>query len=237
MEFKPGSEVVHHIVTFALAPGGQFDLTNRKLLGRIAPGTNAQRYDPGYGFLLKPGSKMGFAMHYHKESGPGTGQWDSTQMGITFHEKPVIHPVDVSAIQHGGFEIPPYHSDWVVGGARTFEDDVVLLDVFPHMHLRGKSAKYTAFYPDGTSEILLDVPSYDYNWQTAYEFDTYKQLPAGTRLEWQITYDNSLEASEARGVDPSRAIRFGGPTTDEMDLGFFTYAMAEPNKQPPPADF
>lgn len=234
LEFKPGSEVVHHIVTFILSPDEELDLQNRKMLGRIAPGTDPQSYDPGYGFLLKPGSKMVFAMHYHKESGPGTGAWDSSQMAIKFHDKPVTHPVDISAIQHGDFEIPPLHPNWRVGGSQTFDEDFILLDLFPHMHLRGKSAKYTAFYPDGTSEELLDVERYDYNWQTAYEYDEYRQMPAGTRIEWEITYDNSEANAEARGINPNRAVRFGGPTTEEMDLGFFSYALAEPHKTPAP---
>lgn len=232
LEFKPGSEVVHHIVTFILDPDDKTNLQNRKLLGRIAPGTDPQTYDPGYGFLLKPGSKMAFAMHYHKETGPGTGVWDSSQMAIKFHDEEVVHPVDISAIQNGDFEIPPYHSSWRVGGSRVFEEDFILLDLFPHMHLRGKSAKYTAFYPDGENEVLLDVERYDYNWQTAYEYKDYKRMPAGTRIEWDIIYDNSEENAAKNGVNPARAIRFGGPTTDEMDLGFFTYALAEPHKMP-----
>lgn len=232
MEFKAGSEVVHHIVTFAVAPGETLQLDNRKMLGRIAPGTDPQRYDDGFGFLLQPESTMYFAMHYHKETGPGTGAWDRSQMGIKFHDKPVIHPVDISAIAHGDFEVPPYHPKWKVGGAHVFDEDFILVDLMPHMHLRGSSAKYTAYYPDGGTEVLLNVPNYDYNWQTGYEYKEYKRMPKGTRIEWEITYDNSPEHAELVGVDPSKAVRFGGPTTDEMDLGFFTYALQEPNKMP-----
>jgi hypothetical protein len=39
----------------------------------------------------------------------------------------------------------------------------------PHMHVRGKDMTYTAFYPDGTSEVLLRVPKYDFNWQITYD--------------------------------------------------------------------
>ena len=40
-----------------------------------------------------------------------------------------------------------------------------MLALFPHMHLRGKAFRYTAIYPDGKQEMLLDVPHYDFNWQ------------------------------------------------------------------------
>lgn len=102
------------------------------------------------------------------------------------------------------------------------------------MHLRGSSAKYTAYYPDGTNEVLLDVPEYDYNWQTGYEYAKYKHFPAGTRIEWELTYDNSAERAAEAGFDNNRAIRFGGPTTDEMDLGWLTWTYVEEGKWPEP---
>ena len=38
----------------------------------------------------------------------------------------------------------------------------------PHMHLRGKDMTYTAIYPDGRSEVVLQVPKFDFGWQTDY---------------------------------------------------------------------
>ena len=40
-----------------------------------------------------------------------------------------------------------------------------------------------------------------------------------------MVYDNSKENAERVGFNPARAIRFGGPTTDEMDLGWYTYSV------------
>jgi hypothetical protein len=169
-------------------------------------------------------------MHYHKEAGPGTAVLDSSQMGIKFHEKdvPVEHPIEISTIAHGAFEIPPFAKDWRVGASRTFNEDTLLLSMMPHMHLRGKSAKYTAYYPDGTTEVLLDVPVYDFNWQSFYEYPEPKLIPAGTRIEMDLVYDNSQEKADLIGFDASRAIRFGGPTTDEMDLAWITIAPKAP---------
>ena len=47
------------------------------------------------------------------------------------------------------------------------------------MHLRGKSFTYMAHYPDGRDEILLSVPSYDFNWQSVYRLAEPKPLPSG----------------------------------------------------------
>lgn len=232
VEFRPGSEVLHHIVAAALLPGDEENLAKQIVFGRIAPGTNAQVYEDGYGFELRPDTTISFSMHYHKEAGPGTGVWDQSQMAIRFSDVSVTRPVVITSLRHTGFEIPPHTSKWTVGSAMIFEEDFQLIDFMPHMHLRGSSARYTAFYPDGTSEILLDVPRYDYNWQTAYEYATYKTMPGGTRIELELTFDNSPERGERAGVNPDRAIRFGGPTTDEMDLGFLSYALVEEGKRP-----
>ena len=224
LEFKPGSQVVHHIIAYGMSPEMGEGRPERGMLGGMAPGTDPARYPEGYGLLLKPGTTVVFAMHYHKEAGPGTGEFDSSQMGLKFHDGPVKHKLRVDSISYGRFEIPPHHGNWEVGMARTFKTDTTVIDLMPHMHIRGKAAKYVAFYPDGTEEVLLDVPVYDFNWQTSYEFKEPKLLPAGTRVEVQMWFDNSADRAAFTEINPSRTIRFGGPTTDEMDLGWITYS-------------
>ena len=94
--------------------------------------------------------------------------------------------------------------------------------------LRGKAAFYQAVYPDGRRESLLDVPAYDFNWQTNYVLKEPKMLPAGTRIEVKMVYDNSAENAERVGFNPAREVRNGGPTTDEMAIGFIDYCLTEP---------
>lgn len=225
LEFLPGSQAVHHIIAYARAPGEEGDRT-RGMLAGMAPGTDAATFPDGYGILLKKGSKITFQMHYHKEAGAGTGCWDQSEMALVFCDEPV-KPVRIESIAHGAFEIPPNVSNWKVGGSRILENETIVLAWMPHMHLRGIAAKYDAYYPDGTHETLLDVKKYDFNWQTSYEYAEPKRLPAGTRLEMQLWYDNSSERAEAIGFNANRAVKFGGPTTDEMDLAWFTFSEVE----------
>ncbi len=231
LEFKAGSKVVHHIIGYAYAPGSKIQ-TDRGMLGGIAPGNDPDHYPDGYGLLLKKGSKFVFAMHYHKEKGPGTGVWDVSKAAIKFHAKPVKHQLHIDAIGNHDFEIPPGHPNWEVGSARVFDKDTTIMDLMPHMHVRGKDAKYVAFYPDGTQETLLYVPRYDFNWQTGYEFKTPKKIPAGTRIEVTMHFDNSK--GNAANPDSSVPVHFGGPTTDEMMLGWLTYCSTDPEKDEKP---
>ena len=92
------------------------------------------------------------------------------------------------------------------------------------MHLRGKDMMYTAYYPDGTSELLLSVPQYDFNWQNTYDYVEPKLMPAGTRIHCVGHFDNSPQ--NPANPDPSKTIRFGPQTWDEMFIGYFNYTTA-----------
>ena len=89
----------------------------------------------------------------------------------------------------------------------------------PHMHVRGKDMLYTAVYPDGTSEVLLNVPRYDFNWQITYELAKPKLLPKGTKVEVVAHYDNS--AGNKYNPDPTKEVKWGDQTWEEMMIGFW----------------
>ena len=66
--------------------------------------------------------------------------------------------------------------------------------------------------------------------RSQYEFKDLKQIPAGTRIEFDMRFDNNEEQAAIAGINPNRAVKFGGPTTDEMDLGWYTFATAKPSE-------
>jgi hypothetical protein len=125
--------------------------------------------------------------------------------------------------------IPPRAANYQIEAFHTFRRDTLLLSLFPHMHLRGKSFRYEATYPDGTKEVLLDVPRYDFNWQQTYELAEPKLLPKGTRVRCIAHYDNSPE--NIANPNPDRIVHWGEQTWDEMLMGFMDYT--EPGTDPP----
>jgi hypothetical protein len=78
-------------------------------------------------------------------------------------------------------------------------------------------------YPDGRTETLLDVPRYDFNWQTYYLFASPLAMPRGTRIEASAWYDNSPR--NAANPDPTRLVRWGEQTWDEMQYTGITYTV------------
>ena len=223
MEFRPGSDVVHHIVIFTNDRRESLGFA-QGMLGGMGPGTDATMFPEGYGRRLRAGSTIMFNMHYHKEPGPGTATYDQSEIAFVFHDQPIEHEVHWGAVGTMAFEIPPYTDNHEVVAEEVLEHDITLFAVFPHTHLRGKASRMTAIHADGREELLLDVPSYDFDWQTNYIYKEPRQLPAGTRLRVQMWYDNSKARAELAGIDPSRTVRWGQPTTDEMMYGFIDYA-------------
>lgn len=239
IEFRPGSKVVHHggARVQPLDKNGKpvvDPISGGKIIG-TAPGDGPDVWPEGYGKLVRRGSRIIFNIHYHKEKGAGTGAWDQSMIAIKWHTNPVKYVVRAAGISSRGWEIPPQHNNWRVGATRTFEQDSMLINLMPHMHLRGKAARYDAVYPNGARETLLDVPGYDYNWQMTYTFKKPKFIPAGTRLEVSMWFNNSSENSAA--PDPDRPIGFGSMTVDEMNIGWTEYANATPIEDLLKADF
>lgn len=219
VEFRPGGPVVHHIIA--------------RPFGGIAPGNDPTVHHDGFGTLVKPGTTIRWNMHYHKEPGPGTGTWDRSSVALRFYPKDYKPDYVMQSASMGkfDFEIPPGDSNYVATTNHKFERDSLLLGYTPHMHLRGKAARYVAKYPDGTEEVLLDVPRYDFNWQTHYKYHAGgKKIPAGTEIELTMAWDNS--ADNPANPDPTETVVYGGPTTSEMMFGFVSYADAEPGYNP-----
>jgi len=140
----------------------------------------------------------------------------------------VKHVVSSTAIGNLSLEIPPGAENHRVGGVTTLKNDTLIIALWPHAHLRATAARYVAVYPDGHRELLLDVPRYDQGWQVTYKYREPKLLPKGTRIEVAMTYDNTTARAAKKQFDATRRVFYGPRTQDEMMLGFFEFAPAQP---------
>src|SRR5262249_41020175 len=74
-------------------------------------------------------------------------------------------------------------------------------------------------YPSGETATLLSVPKYDFNWQLGYELEKPMVLPKGTRIECTAHFDNSI--NNPHNPDPTKAVKWGDQTWEEMMIGWF----------------
>ncbi len=245
-EAKPGSlETVHHILVFVLPPdkqprdlgegaprgrrgggrrggGGGGDeagaLTNGNLIAAYAPGANALFNEDGKTAVhVKAGSKLVFQMHYTPNGYP---QEDLSYVGFRYTDPSTVeNEARSSAVLNTFFSIPAGANDYSVTAEKVFDYDSLIVNMSPHLHTRGKAFRYELFYPDGTNEVILDVPQYDFNWQTTYQLAEPKKIPKGTKLVCTAWWDNSEE--NLSNPDPTKVVTWGEQTFEEMMIGFF----------------
>lgn len=221
---KPGNRgVVHHIILLTHAPGGRGKNSSVSVpsgfLTATAPGAAPMLLPEGMAKFVPAGSKLIFQMHYTPNGSP---QSDRSSVGLMFADaKSIKKPVTTLAVETQMLLIPPKVADYKQEAWQTFRKDTVLLSLFPHMHVRGKSFRYEAQYPDGTRETLLDVPRYDFAWQQTYEFAKPKLLPKGTKMRCIAHYDNS--SGNVSNPNPNALVHWGEQTWDEMLMGFMDY--------------
>ncbi|MBC8356580.1 MAG: redoxin domain-containing protein [Planctomycetes bacterium] len=227
-ECRPGNRaVVHHIIVAVGSPKQAGKRVHGDLssdwLSATAPGARPLILPDGLAKRVPAGSRLVFQMHYTPN---GTEQEDLSSIGLIFADsKTVKREVVTQKAAQPRFQIPAGADNHEVIAKTTFKQDTLMLAMFPHMHLRGKSFRYTVTYPDKSEEILLDVPHYDFNWQNSYEFKEPKLMPAGTKLTCVAHYDNS--AANLANPDPSTAVRWGDQTWEEMMIGYFDMVLAD----------
>ncbi len=230
-EIMPGNRAVLHHCNIYLQPPGIDDPEDLRSQGKLgsyaltvtAPGTPPMILPDGMAKRIPAGWRIVFVLHYQSI---GSVQKDQTRLGLTFADpKTVRQEVAMQLMFDLELSIPPGVRDHSVSRTWAINRDVELLSLFPHMHLRGKSFRYELIHPDGSEEVLLDVPRWDFNWQHRYVFATPRRVMAGSQLRCAAVYDNS--ADNPANPDPSATVRAGTQSWDEMFNGYFDVALAD----------
>lgn len=215
--------VVHHVIVAVNLEGRRVHGVDSEWLAACAPGSPPMQLPEGYAKLLPAGAELIFQLHYTPN---GTPQEDISSVGFKFVDPETVRKVvGTQEIINQRFRIPARADNHEVVARKRIHNDAILLTLFPHMHLRGKSFRYEAKYPDGSVEILLDVPQYDFNWQNSYIFEEPKRLPKGTVITCTAHFDNSK--NNIANPNPRKSVRWGDQTFEEMMIGYFDMALAD----------
>ncbi len=208
-------------VPFTSQPGddGGVGAQGETLTG-YGPGAIPEILAPGQAKLIKAGSDLVFQLHYQTNGKPGR---DRSRVGLILAREKPRQRVMMLAAANVRFSIPPGDADFRLDARLTLHAEATLVYLLPHMHLRGKSFEFRLVYPDGKRETLLVVPHYDFDWQLTYYLDHPRRLPKDTVIECTAHYDNS--PNNAKNPNPSKSVRFGAQSSDEMMIGFFEVAV------------
>lgn len=237
--------VVHHMNAFVRPPGSSYvasvpkgqlyvasgtersfrhpnerELDRRELLLGYEPGYRPIAWGPRQGKLIRKGSDIVFEIHF---TANGKAVVDHSELGIYFAKKPPQERLVTITPADSKLAIPPGDANYRSFVWAELTSEAKLISLQPHMHLRGKAYRIEAVFPDGRRDVLIEVPRYDFNWQTTYFLKEPMTLPKGTKLECTGWFDNS--ANNAANPDPTKMIAWGDQSWEEMNVGFMEIAF------------
>ncbi|MCE9605401.1 MAG: redoxin domain-containing protein [Planctomycetia bacterium] len=245
LELLPGNRrVVHHMQAFLISKKQRPADTTKPLsgafmmakvngyggkdcwrIGSYTPGDqySARTFAPDEGVHFPAGFDLVFEIHYTSIDEDAT---DRSSVGIVWRKNsqpPAKLIADQLFLRPRNIDIEPHAPHTRTEWLPYFKQNVLLIDVRPHMHLRGGDAQLTVVYPDGREELLVVVPAFDFNWQRRYLFREPVRLPAGSTLKFVGHWDNTR--LNPNNPNPESRVLFGEESTDEMSNLGVTYRV------------
>jgi mono/diheme cytochrome c family protein len=193
------------------------------LLAGYAPGMNQAKWPTGTVKKIPASSKLVFQLHYSTFLGVKAEERDRSSVGLVFAKKPLERELKTHGIANHYFKIPAGAENHKATACWTAPENLHIVTFMPHLHMRGKSMEFKAFYPDGRSEVICNVPNYDFNWQIVYYAKNPVAIPKGTKIVVTTVWDNSTK--NKFNPDPKKDIRWGDPTYEEMTIGWIDYTL------------
>lgn len=214
-------EVVHHVIVKVYKKGtavSDRDEGSDGFFAAYVPGNSYRVLPNGFAKRLPAGAKIGFQIHYTPN---GKATQDQLKIGFIFSKEPPKNEVHVIAVAQPRINIPPGDANHVETREQKVPFNLNVTAYMAHMHVRGKAFKYELIGPDGKTETLLDIPRYDFNWQLQYDYAQPKFIPRGSTMKITAVFDNS--AGNPANPDPTKTVKWGPQTTDEMMIGYIEH--------------
>jgi hypothetical protein len=208
----------------AARPDGATGLSGLPVqIGAWVPGMDARPLPADSAMRIPAGSRIVMQVHYNTIGGPVEPDMSSVVLQ-TRAEAPsqLFRTVGVAqpSLRIAAGDPASTHTitlrNW---GSETVE----IASAAHHMHTLGDAIRaFITRGDDGSEECLLDIPSWDFQWQMQYQLAPGRHafIRPGDRLTLACTYDNSAENQPVvDGVQLTpRDVTWGEGTFDEMCL-------------------
>ena len=214
----------------------EINLTGEQRVGNLggwAVGGRARELPEELAFLVPGGADIVLSTHFRPSGKP---EREASAIGLYFADGPseqefttIQLPPLFGAL--AGIDIPAGDPNYTISDSFILPVDIKAFNVGAHAHFLGKEIRLTATLPGGESKILLWIEDWDFDWQQQYQYADYVSLPAGTRLDVTITYDNSSDNPQNPSTPPVR-VTWGEKSTDEMGSVMLQLVTTDPNDLP-----
>jgi hypothetical protein len=218
-EAKPGIAFVPSNLT----PGGRFANVlgaSNDVLTVYTPGMVPDIYKPGQAKQIKAGTDFVIQMHY---TASGKDSRDRTSIGMVFAKGEPTERIITTAAVNNRFVIPAGDGNFKAEATVPVVNPMTMISLFPHMHLRGKSFQYDLIYATGETKTIMRVDHWSLNWQLSYKLAEPIQLTPGMKVKATAWWDNS--ANNPANPDPSKEVKWGDQSWEEMLVGFYDVAV------------
>ncbi len=136
-------------------------------------------------------------------------------IGLYFTDEPPSRTPVMIRLGPQTLDIPAGASRHRMTDAYRLPVDVEIHAIQPHAHVRAREVRAWATLPGGETRNLIWIADWDFRWQDVYRYRSPFWLPAGTRVEMEYVFDNSV--SNPRNPDrPPRRVEWGWRSSDEM---------------------
>lgn len=211
--------VVHHVIVRCIPKGEKASFGGAEdYWAAYVPGNGSHVYPAGFARKLPAGATLTCQIHYTPN---GQATTDQLKVGLLFAKTPPRFEMRTVGLANARLDIPPGAARHVETLVRPVPVDLPVTALMAHMHVRGVAFKFELLGRDGSAETLLDLPRYDFNWQLRHDYAEPRILPKGSRVRITAVFDNS--AANPANPDPTKRVRWGDQTTDEMMIGYVEY--------------
>ncbi len=222
-DISPGEKrVVHHVILYLVPrsvaltkdaqdsrPGwecfGGANVSTDGTLGAWAPGGAAVIFPEGTGIRVGTNQVLAMQVHYNTENAVLPDQTSVKLMYGTGAERSAY----LLPLVADNFTIPANGQNYAHSEdfPNSFGFTLNLWGFLPHMHTKGRKISLTA---GAANECLVDIPRWDFHWQTQYFRKTAYQLSRTSAVHLNCTWDNPTAS----------AVTWGEGTSDEMCFAF-----------------
>jgi hypothetical protein len=176
------------------------------------PGQTPRLMKKGAAITIKKGTDFVLQMHYHPS---GKEEKDQTEIGLYLTDTPPTSIIGVVMMASEEIDISAGEKRFTAKDTFTLPADMTVEGIWPHMHCVGKTVDVTAELPDGKSRTLLKISDWDFNWQDTYVYAKPFDLPKGTKVVAEFTWDNSKD-NPRNPHSPPKRVKLGEGSLDEM---------------------
>ncbi|MBL8842892.1 MAG: redoxin domain-containing protein [Planctomycetes bacterium] len=186
-------------------------------LGGWAVGGMPRHLPLGLARRVPKGADLVLQSHLHPSGKPETEQ---TVLGLHFAKEPPQRTMATLQLPplfgvSAGLDIPAGEAAFKLHDSFVLPVDAEAVMVGGHAHLLCTTMQVWVTRPQQERESVFFIDQWDFDWQNQYQYREPLPLQKGSKVEVELTYDNSA-ANKNNPHDPPQRVRWGEETTDEM---------------------